>query len=139
ELGGAGVGGAVNLVTRLGRDPQGKRVHATIGVGSFGARQARVHYGDDHGPVRSSTTLGYQGATGDYTYYSDGGTPLNHDDDGYVARDNNQFDQLELASRAGNDRGAMGIRIAWKGQGLPGSTQQPAHAATLSTLDALVD
>src|ERR1051326_1417989 len=56
-------------------------VHA--GAGSFGARHVRVHYGDDHddGNVLSSTTIGYQGATGDYSYYSDGGTPLNPSDD----------------------------------------------------------
>src|SRR3954469_11263050 len=33
ELGGAGVGGALNLVTRLGRGPRGERVTATIGAG----------------------------------------------------------------------------------------------------------
>ena len=41
ELGGAGVGGAVNLVTRLGRGERGERVRASMGVGSFGARHLR--------------------------------------------------------------------------------------------------
>lgn len=139
ELGGAGVGGAVNLVTRLGRGEHGERVHATMGVGSFGARHARVHYGDDHGSVLSSTTLGYQGATGDYTYFSDNSTPLNKQDDAYVARANNHHDQLELASRVGNRRGAGGVRVAWKRNGLPGSTAQPARAANLSTVDVIAD
>ena len=40
ELGGAGVGGALNLVTRLGRGEHGERVRASIGAGSFGARHA---------------------------------------------------------------------------------------------------
>src|SRR5665647_522950 len=60
ELGGAGVGGAINLVTRLGRGEHGERVRASVGAGSFGARHARFHYGDDHGRVLSSTTIGYQ-------------------------------------------------------------------------------
>src|SRR5262249_37534487 len=75
ELGGAGVGGAVNLITRLGRGEHGERIRASIGGGSYGARHVRVHYGDDHGSVLSSTTVSYQGATGDYSYFSDNGTP----------------------------------------------------------------
>jgi iron complex outermembrane receptor protein len=139
ELGGAGVGGAVNLVTRLGRGERGERVHATLGVGSFGARHARVRYGDDHGGFRSATTLGYQGASGDYPYFSDNGTPLNKADDMTRARANNAFDQLDFASRAGTERAVAGVRVAYKRQGLPGSIAQPAFAAELSTLDAIAD
>lgn len=139
ELGGAGVGGAVNLVTRLGRGEHGERMHASIGAGSFGARHARFHYGDDHGRVRSSTTIGYQGATGDYAYLSDNSTPLNPNDDGTVARKNNAFDQVDLASRVGNDTGVGGLRLAWKRNGLPGSTSQPAFDANLSTVDVIAD
>src|SRR5687767_13767116 len=36
ELGGAGVGGAVNLITRLGRGEHGERIRASLGAGSFG-------------------------------------------------------------------------------------------------------
>ncbi len=141
ELGGAGAGGAVNLVTRLGRGERGERIRASIGAGSFGARHARLRYGDDHGRVVSSATLGYQGAAGDYTYFTDGGTPLNPDDDGREVRRNNGFDQLELAARAGApDRSrASGVRLAWKRQGLPGSVAQPSLDAGRSTLDAIAD
>ncbi|MEO8705142.1 MAG: TonB-dependent receptor, partial [Kofleriaceae bacterium] len=140
ELGGAGVGGAVNLVTRLGRGEHGERVHASIGAGSFGARHARVHYGDDHdGGVLSSTTLGYQGATGDYSHFTDNGTPLNPSDDATLVRRNNDFDQLDLASRWGRDELAGGARVLWKHQGLPGSVAQPAFAAEMATLDVIAD
>jgi len=44
ELGGAGVGGALNLLTRLGRGDHGERVSASVGAGSFGARHLRLHY-----------------------------------------------------------------------------------------------
>jgi iron complex outermembrane receptor protein len=141
ELGGAGAGGAVNLVTRLGRGARGERIRASIGAGSFGARHARLRYGDDHGRASSSLALGYQGATGDYTYFTDGGTPLNPGDDGYEVRRNNGFDQLDLAARAGApDRArAGGLRLAWKRQGLPGSAAQPSREAARSTLDAIAD
>ncbi|MDQ3368880.1 MAG: TonB-dependent receptor [Myxococcota bacterium] len=141
ELGGAGVGGAVNLVTRLGRGEAGERIRASVGMGSYGARHARVRYGDDHGSVLSSTTFGYQGATGDYTFFSDGGTPLNQADDGFLVRHNNAFEQLDVASRIGDaDRGTVaGVRVAWKQQGLPGSVAQPSAAAELATTDVIGD
>ncbi len=141
ELGGAGVGGAVNLVTRLGRGEHGERIHASIGTGSYGARHARVHYGDDHGRVLSSTTIGYQGATGDYSYFSDNGTPLNPADDGTQVRRNNHFDLIDVASRLGAEdkQWVGGGRVLWKRQGLPGSTTQPAATAAISTLDVVLD
>ena len=143
ELGGAGTGGAVNLVTRLGRGERGERIRASIGAGSFGARHARLRYGDEHGGgrVRSSATLGYQGASGDYAYFTDGGTPLNGSDDGYEVRRNNHFDQLDAAARAGlaGRPIAGGVRLAWKRQGLPGSVAQPSREAGMSTLDVVAD
>lgn len=143
ELGGAGVGGAVNLVTRLGRGEHGERVRASFGAGSHGARHARLSYGDDHGRVLSSTSLGYLGASGDFSYFSDNGTPLNPNDDGYQRRQNNAFDQLELATRLGSEPGELhragGVRVVWKRQGLPGSAPQPAFDTTMSTLDVIGD
>lgn len=141
ELGGAGVGGAVNLVTRLGRGELGERVQASMGMGSFGARHLRAHYGDDHGDVLSSTTIGYAGATGDYTYFSDNGTLLNRSDDAYRTRGNNGFDAVDGATRFGSEDRSLagGARVAWKRQGLPGSINSPAVDANLSTLDVIAD
>ncbi len=143
ELGGAGVGGALDLVTRLGRGPRGERLQASLGGGSFGSRHAHFRYGDAHadGTWLSSTTLNYQGATGDYTYFYDSGTPLNTNDDQMTKRGNNGFQQLDISSRLGAmDRTAAGgLRIAYKDQGLPGSVYQPSHAASLATLDVIAD
>jgi outer membrane receptor protein involved in Fe transport len=143
ELGGAGVGGALNLVTKLGRGERGELATASIGAGSFGARHVRLHYGDAHagGAVLSSTTLGYQGATGDYTYYDDNGTPLNPTDDSYKTRRNNAFDQFDGASRVGTSDGTVagGLRLAYKHQGLPGSIAEPALDASLTTVDIVGD
>jgi iron complex outermembrane receptor protein len=141
ELGGAGVGGALNLVTRLGRGEHGERMTASLGIGSFGARHARLHHGDTYGTVQSSTTLSYQGATGDYAYYDDNSTPLNPTDDTYRVRGNNGFDAIDGATRWGTaDRSAVGgVRVAHKRQGLPGSIASPALAAELTTTDAIGD
>ena len=141
ELGGAGVGGALNLVTRLGPGEHGERLAASLGVGSFGARHARLHYGDTYGSVQSSTTLGYQGATGDYSYYDDNSTPLNPSDDTYRVRRNNGFDAVDGATRWGTvDRSvAGGVRVAYKHQGLPGSVANPALAAQLATTNVIGD
>ncbi len=144
ELGGAGVGGAVNLVTRLGRGPHGERIDASLGVGSYGARHLRAHWGDEHGAqgsVLSSTTFGYQGATGDYSYFDDNGTLLNPRDDGYRVRVNNGFDQVDAATRFATRSRPIGagLRIAWKREGLPGSTAAPAPTAKLRTFDGILD
>jgi iron complex outermembrane receptor protein len=144
ELGGAGVGGALNLVTRLGPGEHGERIAASVGMGSYGARHARLRYGDRHGGVQSSTTIGYQGATGDYRYFNDNATPLNPSDDMERVRRNNGFDAVDLATRWGVAPGASGaaaggVRAAYKRQGLPGATTNPALAASLSTLDVVGD
>lgn len=141
ELGGAGVGGAVNLVTRLGRGEGGERLDMLAGVGSYGARFARGRYGDEHGDWLSSVTLGYQGATGDFSVFTDQGTPLNPDDDAFVDRTNNRFDQGDGAARLGTRDGAtaVGVRIAWRDQGLPGTIIDPTATAELGTLNTVGD
>ncbi len=143
ELGGAGVGGAVNLVTRLGRGAGGERLALTAGGGSYGARFARARYGDvlAGGRVATAITAGYQGATGDFSYFDDNGTPLNATDDHTGTRRNNAFDQLDVTARAGAPDGSRvaGARVAWKRQGLPGSIPQPSFGASLRTLDVLAD
>jgi iron complex outermembrane receptor protein len=143
ELGGAGVGGAVNLVTRLGRGERGERLRAALGMGSFGARHARLAYGDAHrdGRVLSASTLGYQAAAGDYSFFFDNGTPLNANDDTFQTRRNNGFDQLDAATRWGlaDKSAAAGLRFAGKRQGLPGGATQPSLEARLTTFDLVGD
>src|SRR5690606_9763335 len=119
----------------------GERVQASIGGGSYGARHARVHYGDDHGRVLSAVNVGYQGATGDFSFFTDGGTPLNKTDDTTLTRRNNEFDQLDASMRAGHEDGLWlaGLRALWKHQGLPGSIATPALAAEMSTVDVIAD
>jgi len=141
ELGGAGVGGAVNLVTKLGLGQHGERVRVSVGGGSFGARHVRAHYGDDHGSILSAFSAGYQGATGNYSFFTDNGTPLNRTDDATLTRSNNEFDQVDLGARLGDQDGrwASGLRVLTKQQGLPGSIAQPASEAEMATVDVIAD
>ncbi len=143
ELGGAGVGGALNLITRLGPGAHGERLHASLGAGSFGARHLHVRYGDRHagGTLESATSIGYSAARGDYSFFFDNGTPLNGKDDVYQERHNNGFSQVDASSRIGTrDRSKLGgIRVLWKDQGLPGTATQPSLQPSLSTLDTFAD
>ncbi|HEY4238843.1 MAG TPA: TonB-dependent receptor [Kofleriaceae bacterium] len=146
EYGGAGVGGALDLVTRLGAGDHGERFSASAGFGSFGARHVRAHYGDLHadGAIASSTTIGYQAAAGDFRYYDDHSTLLNTADDTYETRRNNGFTAVDADTRwgagpAGTTPWAAGARLAYKQQGLPGSVADPASAANLSTIDVVLD
>jgi vitamin B12 transporter len=144
ELGGAGVGGALALTTRLGRGPRGERMLASVGAGSFGARHARVRAGDElwGGAARGALTAGYTGADGDYRYFDDHGTVLNQSDDAWPDRTNNHFDQLDVAARAGSTGDAQlvaGVRATWRDQGLPGSASAPTERASLVTASVLAD
>lgn len=144
ELGGAGVGGALDLITRLGRGTRGERFLISAGAGSFGARHVRVRAGDDlaGGRVRAMATAGYTGATGDYRYFSDGGTILDRSDDSWPTRANNGFDQLDAALRLGGtgDHAPVGgVRATWRHQGLPGTASAPAYRADLATISVLAD
>ena len=143
ELGGAGIGGAVNMITRLGRGEHGERFRASLGYGSYGARHLRAHYGDEHESIhaKSATMIGYAGADGDFSYFDDNGTLLNKSDDSYRTRTNNGFDQFDASTRIGSTKSPLiaGARLALKTQGLPGTTANPSRAATLSTVDGVLD
>lgn len=143
ELSGGGLGGAVNMVTRLGRNEAGERVRIGLGGGSFGARTANAWYGDDwaQGRYASSVSVGYAGARGDYEVYSDNGTPLSTRDDRYVTRAHNAYAQGEGNARFGATSGTWeaGVRALVKRQELPGSLYQPAQQAMLRTQNAIAD
>ena len=144
RLGGAGVGGALNLVTRLGPDDQGHELAVSLGYGSFGARHFRARYGGSHrhDSLRSVLSIGYTGATGDYSYFSNNNTTLNPNDDSYQTRTNNGFNEGDLVARigsTGDDASALGIRVLWKDQGLPGPSWAQAIDASLSTVSLMAD
>jgi iron complex outermembrane receptor protein len=143
ELGGAALGGALEIVTPLGRGPRGEVWHATFGAGSFGAREVRLARGDGDPATGTATwaSIGYAGATGDFTYFDDNGTDLVQSDDRYVKRTNDGYDQLDGAVRAGGVRGAWSWRAEVSGlgkkQGVPGSAWQQSMVASLATASGL--
>ncbi len=153
ELGGAGVGGAVNLVTHLGRATSGERARVALGVGSFGARSLAARFGDRLGSRLGAYDLtvnaGALTAEGDYRVYSDAGTPLNLADDSWVTRRNNGARQLDASARVatvsdGSPDGdghptTLGVRVSWQRHGLPGLIAAPAERASLTTAFAMAD
>ncbi len=144
-LGGAAVGGALALTTRLGRGRDGEQLWLSAGLGSFGARHLRARWGagDPSDGTAATLALGYAGATGDYAYFDDNGTNLNPDDDSYQTRRNNGYDHLDGSARVGGRRGALtwvtGARGLWRQQGVPGLAPSPTMFAHLDTASALAD
>ncbi len=146
-LGGAGVGGALNLVTRIGRGADGERWHVTVGGGSFGARSARLRLGDGDaeadGGVAVTAAVGYASASGDFAYFDDGGTNLTTADDRISTRTNNGFDELDGVVRAAGRRGQLRWELGGRGlgkqQGLPGSSWDQAMGTTLDSAAAIAD
>src|SRR5690606_19032 len=47
EHGGAALGGALNFITAVGPDAQGRRLRLSVGGGSSGARHLRARWRDD--------------------------------------------------------------------------------------------
>lgn len=142
EYGGAAMGGALNLVTRVG-PAAGPRLRVSAGGGSFGARHLRTRWlgGDDR--LGYHVALGYAGATGDFEYFDDNGTNLEPGDDSYVDRSNNGFDAVDGVARLRASRGPataeLGARTMWKRQGVPGSAHVQSQRASIESLTQIVD
>ena len=144
ELGGAVLGGAVDFQTTVGPRPDGANNEIVLGGGSFGARRLRLVRGDAWGDGKLKTTFGasYAGASGDFDYFDDGGTPLNRDDDSTRKRSDDGFDAVDLVARVrreGDPDVTGGARFSWKDQGVPGPTGAHATATSLTTTRGLGD
>ncbi len=141
HLGGAGVGGAVNMQTALGRGADGKSLHVSLGAGSFGARHLRARWlgGERGGNSAAQFSVGYSGAAGDFSFYDNRNTRLVADDDRISVRENNSYERIELVGRARQGAWTFGSRSSVQNQGLPGATSNPAQVASLSTAHQLFD
>lgn len=139
-LGGAGLGGALNLVTEVGGAP---RTALSTGIGSFGARHLRARHVGGQGELGYQLAAGYAGAEGDYAFFDDNGTNLEPGDDSVQTRSNNGFDRLDAVIRARERDGARvargGARIALQRQGLPGIAGRQTERAGLDTAAGLLD
>lgn len=139
SFGGATIGGAINLVSR----PVGEQatVHARGGMGSFGAREARM--GASVPLPRGlgfATHVGYAGASGNFRFYDTANTPQVPDDDVTSTRLNNDYDRLMAQLRLDGEhrawRWSVRPMLVWKRQGVPGPATAQSLDASLDTVDA---
>lgn len=137
--GGATIGGAIDLVTRVStREP---RLYVRGGLGSFGARETGAAVTAPLGSRFSiSSRVGYAGARGDFEFFDDAGTPANPADDRTSIRRNNGYDrvlaQLRADGRVGRWNLGVGELVVWKRQGLAGRGRAQARRSRLQSVVA---
>lgn len=137
-LGGAAIGGAIDLVGSIAEGNAGVQVGA--GGGSFGARQGRVSL---RTPVARNVWVGamagYAGATGDFPFYDDAKTPAISGDDRTAIRTANGYDRVTTQLRVEAKRGATRLSVQqlalWKQQGIPGRGSTQTTDTRLGTVD----
>jgi iron complex outermembrane receptor protein len=141
ELGGAALGGAINLVTRQpGRRPE---FELKAGYGSFLTRTGSVRAAGARGPLAGSLCLGYRGSRGDFPYYDDNQTEFTTADDATRRRRNNGYDELDAAfagrfRREGTEVVATGQTL-YKDQGVPPFRSLLADGVRLTTARQTLD
>lgn len=139
RLGASAIGGAVSLATRRAR---GRALSLSAGTGAFGAREARLFYGERQRRWDLALGLDYAGWEGDFPYLHDGGTRFDPDDDRRRRRRNNRADQLGGLARGGVRLGE-GWRLDvvdwffWRDQGIPGLGQFETRRAGYDTVENL--
>ena len=146
-LGEAGIGGAVNLVTRAAPEGGAPEVSSGLSAGSFDTWRGWVSMRSalaDAPPGESvpglRLTCSALRTQGDYEFVSDHGTPLAPSDDVTLRRVNNDFLQASAAARlriplAGWDLDGS-LSFVRTDQGLPGLDYDQAEHARLEGADA---
>lgn len=140
-FGSAAIGGAIDLVGAPAWRRGAVIVHG--GLGSFGARESRVTVRGPLGPrarTAGAVTVGYAGATGEFPFAHDGGTPDLSGDDGTARRIGNDYDRIAVHARLDHRRGpwraAVQPLLTYKDQGVPGPAAAQARHVRLRTLQA---
>lgn len=140
-FGSAAIGGAIDLVGAPAWR-HGARIFQG-GFGSFGARESRLTLRGPLGPRGRSAgaiTVGYAGATGNFPFADDGGSPDLSGDDLTVRRIGNDYDRVAVHGRLDHRRGpwrlAVQQLVQYKDQGVPGPAAAQARDVRLSTLMA---
>jgi len=137
RLGGAAVGGAINMV----RDPK------TLSTASSGSVSSHGRVSADTLSQFSPTIGGHQHHVsaylnasvnqGRFKYYTDNGTPYNRIDDQRLERENNRSGAFHalLGWRTELGNGTLDVLDAWMSRGaeLPGHINNPARAARIDT------
>lgn len=143
ELGGAALGGALQLRTRVGVSPGDEPWTFGAGAGSFGARRLHARWLGGSADDGHHLSLAYAGASGDFSYFDHNGTDAETGDDGFATRANNQFDRLEVVARKRWRRDALAIeagsRWSFAHQGIPGGAGMQTRRSALTTIGQLAD
>ena len=137
RLGGAAVGGAINMV----RDPDGVRRASSGAISSHGRVSADnlsqfspTFKGHTH---HISAYLSAAVNQGRYTYFTDNGTPYNRIDDRRLERENNRSGTFHalLGWKTTVGNGTLDLIDAWMSRGaqLPGHINNPARSARIDT------
>lgn len=134
DFGQAGIGGAVNLVTRKNLE---ETYSASVSYGSFETYKFMGLGAGPAGPVNVLGFIEYTQSAGDYSYRNDNGTPLNDDDDFNDTRKNNEFSSLDFTFNVSNRSRDWKLSAVgtghYKEQGLPGLQRSQAEETSLTT------
>ncbi len=133
-LGGEGVGGAINLVTRQVRGLGELRL--TGAVGSFHTYEGSLGADLGWGDWRGGAWLAGSSARNDFLFLDDNGTPYTSADDRVdTRRENADVRRLEVSTRAlrDGDRGRLSIGAGGLAReaGVPGSSSYQVSSARL--------
>ncbi|MFO8057916.1 MAG: TonB-dependent receptor [bacterium] len=134
DFGEAGIGGAVNLVTRKDME---ESYSMSASAGSYGTYKATALAAGPAGDINLLAFASYMTSRGDFTYENDNGTPLNDADDFEEVRKNNGFESYDLAVRGAGDAGEWEVSsvmaLHYKDQGMPGLQRRQAEETSLLT------
>lgn len=140
-FGSAAIGGAIDLVGAPAWQRRALVWHG--GVGSFGARESVVTLRGplgQRGRSAGAITVGYAGATGNFRFADDGGTPDLSGDDATVQRTGNDYDRVATHARFDHRRGPWRVSVqqllSFRDQGVPGPAAAQARSVRLSTFQA---
>jgi iron complex outermembrane receptor protein len=134
-FGGAAIGGAIHLVTRLRPGPWNSSFAS--GIGSFGTREVSAQsMGELSQRWRVGVNASYAGSDGDYLYFDDRGTTSDRSDDRFTRRQNNGYARTLVQARARFEDGPWQVstRFAWlnKDQQIPGSARNQSSESQQS-------
>ncbi len=135
RYGGGAIGGAIDLISA----PSGRPgVEAFLGMGSFGAREARLAARAGKPGNAWSASLGITGARGNYPFYDDKGFPDIPALAGTSRRQNNDyqrfFGRVGWAGHWGPWRARVTQMFLAKEQGVPGVSTVRDNTSRLKTL-----
>jgi len=133
SLGGAAIGGAIDLIARDDATP----IRGGMTQSSYGRTAADAYVGHRVGAHTASIFAQGHRSEGAYRYFSDNGTPYHRLDDHWLSRTNNQSLQGSVLGRAALRLGAVKVNLidTWmhREEGMPGHVNNPSLTASMDT------